>query len=277
MGPLRLAIRTPQTLPLCDFHSLTRPGLLDESFAALPGDPGDPALLAAATTAQDYGPYPALRSDRPCCSPAPGPGRVCVRSSRRPPIRCRSLWSTADRTRHSQMSAVGRQDVGARALAEHGAWLATGPASADPDAAGRELSMLLSAARAALFAESLAEDREPELAVTVTAAVRRLGARFEDADPAAQAALEAYRTSRSAGRPRIARPSRRPESSCFGFPPTPGRDGARSCRRDGRGERHAPAALRHAGSRAAPGGSCPPPWGSRSSRPPSSITPAAPT
>jgi hypothetical protein len=190
----RWAMRTPQTLPLCDFNGLTRPGLLDESFAALPGDPGDPALLAAATTAQDYGPYPALRSDR-----------LLLFAGTRARTRLRAIKSAAtdpvsfallDRQSHASFPNVrgwSARDVSARALAEHRAWLAMGPASGDPDAAGRELSMLLSAARAALFAESLSEDREPELGVTVTAAARRLVARSADADPAAKDALDAYR------------------------------------------------------------------------------------
>ncbi len=189
------ATERPRPLPLCDFRSLTDPGLLDESFVVLAGDPADPAVLAAACAAQDYGPIPALRTDGLMLFPAGIRARTRVRavkSTATDPVSFAVLAGREEAT-FPNVSGLSARDTAARALAEHRAWLATARGTSDADdERGHRLSMLLSAARVALFAESL-EDREPELAVTSTEIARQLGSRFPDLLNVADGALEAHR------------------------------------------------------------------------------------
>jgi hypothetical protein len=65
-----------------------------------------------------------------------------------------------------------------------------------PDQLGR----LLTASRAALFQESLA-NREPELALSLTAVADRLSERDPEAGAVAESAVAAYRDSRRDNRP----------------------------------------------------------------------------
>ena len=181
----------PRVLPLCDWRGLARPRLLDESFALLDGDPGDPGLLGAAMTWQPTGPYPALRADRLMifpCARARGQLRS-ARSAFSDPVSF-ALVGGRRVARFPNVRGFSAQDVAARAIAEHRAWLDASHGQADvEDARGDALAMLMSAARVALFAESL-EAGTPVLPVTVTETARRLKERV----PAVvEDALEHYR------------------------------------------------------------------------------------
>ena len=171
----------PAVLPLCDWRALVRPGLPDDAFAPLPGDPCDPAVVAAAATAQPAGVYPALRADGLLILPAATHWRSRLRA-----IQCAttdpvSFALLAERpiALFPDVRGWSARDTARRAVAEQRAAVA-----AAPDA-GRELAALLTAARAALFHERLRAG-EPELAVTVNDVVRGLAG----ASPAAAAVAD---------------------------------------------------------------------------------------
>lgn len=87
------------------------------------------------------------------------------------------------------------RDMARRGVAEHRAWLER-PYDAKADGAvsgmGHQLGRLLTAARAALFLESV-EDGTPELCLTVAETARRLAARFPAAATITDEALGSYR------------------------------------------------------------------------------------
>jgi hypothetical protein len=89
------------------------------------------------------------------------------------------------------------QDGARRAVAEHAAWLRAAPApvaGTEPrEFAGGVLARLLTAARAALFLESVTGGGRPELPLTLTETARQLAARSEGAAAIAHDGLERYR------------------------------------------------------------------------------------
>jgi hypothetical protein len=86
-------------------------------------------------------------------------------------------------------------DTAARAVAEHKAWLSERDPAGD---AGREVSMLITAARAALLHESLREGH-PRLALTVAGTLRQLRLRQPGSSVVVDAVEEAYPQWRTAG------------------------------------------------------------------------------
>jgi hypothetical protein len=185
-------------LPLADWRSLVRPQLPDESFAPLPGDPGDPGVLAAAAASQGSGPYPALRSDRVMVLPADRLWRTRLRA-----IQCPTTdpvsFAVADGepvAMFPRVSGWSAEDTAHQAVGEHRAWLRVSPGSWRADGAtygaADALGVLLTAARAALFEESVAAG-EPELPLTATATARRLAERSSAARAIAEDALGVYR------------------------------------------------------------------------------------
>jgi hypothetical protein len=184
-------------LPLCDWKSLACPYMPDESFAQLPGDPGDPALLGAATRSQPAGPYPALQARGLMVLPAER-WRSRLRAVTCPVTDPVSFALAAGDTvaRFPNVDGWSAEHAARRAVAEHRAWLWAAPVPPDgsaQDAQGIALAMLLSAARAALFLESLSAGNEPELAVTLTATARRLAERSAGARAVAEEAVDGYR------------------------------------------------------------------------------------
>lgn len=188
--------RAPRVLPLCDWRALVCPPLSDDAFAPLPGDPGDPVVLGAAAAAQEAGPYPGLRSGGLLILPAATRWRTRLRA-----IQCaatdpvsHALLVGEPVARFPDVRGWSAPDTARRAVAEHRAALATAlqAAPAAPDAGGHALSTLLTAARAALFLESIAQG-DPELALTVTETARRLAARSSRASAVAAEALGHYR------------------------------------------------------------------------------------
>jgi hypothetical protein len=180
--------RDPRLLPLCDWRALASPLLPDQCFGLLPGDPADPRLLAAATTSQAYGPQPALRVGGLMVFPAERP-RTELRAVACPvtgPVSF-ALADGAAVAAFPNVHGWSAQDTARRAVAEHAAWLRAAPApvpGTEPsEFAGGELARLLTAARAALFLESI-ERGAPELPVTLTETARGIDA---------EQALERYR------------------------------------------------------------------------------------
>jgi hypothetical protein len=185
-------------LPLADWRALACPALPDESFVPLAGDPGDPAVLGAAVSAQDAGPYLALRAGGVMLLPAGPWWRTRLRA-----VQCRATdpvsFALTDGEAVASFPAVrgwSAEDTARRAVAEHRAWLAREPpgrvVSAAPGSGGHALGRLLTGARAALFLDTVREG-EPELAVTVAEAARRIGERFPGARTVADEALGRYR------------------------------------------------------------------------------------
>jgi hypothetical protein len=174
----------PAAVALCDWRALARPGMPDDAFALLPGDPCDPDVLGAAAVAQRRGTYPALRTDGLLVLPAATHWRSSLRA-----VHCEltdpvsfALLAGATVARFRSVAGWSAYDCARRAVAEQRAAVvaATEPA--------RELAALLCAGRAALFLESL-EAGTPELAVTVGAAAELLAARA----PVAAEAFAHYR------------------------------------------------------------------------------------
>jgi hypothetical protein len=174
----------PSVLPLADWRAMVRAGVHwqgrvltdppDETLAPVDLDPGRLSDLVAAVGHGSHGPYPALRA-----------GGLLVLASRRWPrthlraVQCRITDPVSFALLEGRSSApvpevtgwsVG--DTAARAVAEHRAWLA------HPEAVvgGEALSMVISAARAALLAETL-EAGTATLTPTVLATLRGLRAR----------------------------------------------------------------------------------------------------
>jgi predicted nucleotidyltransferase len=190
--------RVPPLLPLTDWRSLACPPPPDESFALLPGDPGDPATLGTAAATQPAGPYPALRAH--CLMILPGP--LWLRTRLRAiqcPVTDPVSFALADGirvARFPEVSGWSAEDTARCAVAEHRAWLQAGRRSREGrgpvEAVGLELGRLLTAARAALFQQSIGEG-EAELSLTVTETARVLAARSAAARPVIEEALGSYR------------------------------------------------------------------------------------
>jgi hypothetical protein len=178
-GPLELSPLPPgaRRQALADWRSLVFARTPDESLDLHPGDPGDPATLGA-LAGRDEGPYPALARDGLLVLPAVRRWRTrlrAVKSAATDPVSF-ALMEGSEVARFPRVAGWSAHDVARRALAEHGSWLCDATAE-DLEArfggSGPALAMLLSAARAGLFLESLG-DGVPELALTGTETARRL-------------------------------------------------------------------------------------------------------
>jgi hypothetical protein len=195
----------PAILPLADWPSITGPLAPDDSFALLTAEPSDPSVLLAAAQVRD-GPYPTLLGDRVLIRPGTPFLRTRLRG-----IQCRTtdpvsfaLIEGAPTASFPNLRGWSAADVARRGVAEHRAWLRARTGSPVAAERGRELGMLLSAARAALFLQSIADGR-PELPLTLADGVRALVERSATAGPIAEEALGEYRAfAHNAAHPRIA-------------------------------------------------------------------------
>ncbi len=190
--------REEGALPLCDWRSLVYPALADESFLPTLGDPGEPTVLADATRAQRAGSYHALRADGLMIFPAPSHEGTKLRA-----IKCQAsdpvsfaLAGGAPLALFPAVPGWSAEHTARRAVAEHRAWLMTQEGSEEANdaagAGGRALGMLLTAARAALFLESVKEG-DPELVLTVAEVAGQVAARSSSARGIAEEGFERYR------------------------------------------------------------------------------------
>ena len=103
--------------------------------------------------------------------------------------------------RFPNLAGWSARDSARRATAEHRAWLAAWPEQ-DPSRITplHALGMLFTAARGALFLESL-ETGSPELPLTAAAVARRLEQSGSRAGSVAQEAFESFRAGRQGGPP----------------------------------------------------------------------------
>lgn len=189
-------------LPLVDWRGLVLGERLDDVIVPARGDPGNPSVLAAAVkSAVTPGCYAGLRGYGLLVLAAPGPwtrgflrGVACPTSD---PVSF-AVLDGLDVARFPSLPGWSAPDVGRRAVAEHGVWLA----HADEDGSladrkwlsGPPAGRVLTAARAALLAESLA-DGAPELPLGPKAIAAALAERL----PAGQAAAEEVGSACAAG------------------------------------------------------------------------------
>ncbi len=188
-------------LPLVDWRARAMPPMADESLALIVGDAADPDIVAAAARASVPGLQTAVRVGRLLVLPNDAlSDRVLLRS-----VQCALTDPVSFALVEGRSSATfpdvpgwSALDSARRAVAEHGAWLAgwtpDGPA---PD---RALDLLLTAARAALFLDSICAGH-PMLPLTAAATVAHLA----DAQPAvrsvSESALDVFREARATGLP----------------------------------------------------------------------------
>ena len=171
----------PESHPLADWKGIALPGCLGDRFVAASGDPRDPAAIGAALRRHAVGPWPVLRAGSLAVLPA-----VERPGSRVPFVRFRAVMRSAkcqvadpvlfallageSGARFHQLRGFSAAETAGRAVAEHRAWLERGAGDRDG---------LLSAARAGLFARSLAEG-EPELVLDEASVLERLGVAPDD-------------------------------------------------------------------------------------------------
>jgi hypothetical protein len=183
-------------LPLCDWKGLVFPRLVDEFFTPAPGDPADPEVLGRATAADGFGAYTALRADGLLVLPGVR-FRTAMRAIKSP-VEDPVSFALLDRrtiAAFPQVAGWSAEDTARRAVAEHVAWLHAEPTvvwGPPEEAGGSALASLLSAARAALFLESV-QHGDPELPLTVSEAAGRLTARSEAARTVVEDGLGHYR------------------------------------------------------------------------------------
>ncbi len=183
-GPAELIGASDHALPLADWRSIACAEVPDESFVLLAGNPGHPAALAAAAGSHATGTYAALRADHLLVLPGVAYERTQLRAVKCPvtdPVPF-ALAEGGEIATFPDVRGWSAMDTARRAVAEHRTWLREGSAYRE----GPELGRLLTAARAGLFLQSIADD-DPELCVTATATAQRLSTRVADE------ALEAYR------------------------------------------------------------------------------------
>jgi predicted nucleotidyltransferase len=194
-------------LPLVDWRALVAPSLVDEALAPSLADPADPVVLGNAAREAGAGIYRALTADGLLVLPALGvwerafPRSVHCQTSDPVSFALAAGVSTA---RFPNVDGWRAEHWARRAVAEHGAWIADRRERANAsrrewiDGRGQDspqevrgLAKLLTAARAALFLDSL-EQGEPELCLTAAAVSRRLAAVAPSA-ATVESAFESYR------------------------------------------------------------------------------------
>lgn len=178
------------SVALADWPAVAAPQVFAERFVLDGGSPGDPAALTRAVHALGEREYHALRDGELLVLPArpiPRSRLRAVKSRATDPVSF-ALLDGARNARFPRVRGWSASDLAERAVAEHRAWLRTRRVPPrpwmPPPPASQPLALLLTAARAKLFADSL-ERGEPELIVAPDELARRLG-------PAGEAAVAAY-------------------------------------------------------------------------------------
>ena len=188
-------------LPLVDWRARAMPPLADEALAPVDADAADPVALGALAEGGVAGLQPAVRAGRLLLLPNDAfSDRVLLRSvqfSASDPVSFAVLagQTTAEFPDVPGWSAL---DCARRAVREHRCWLAGWSAGKPPSEPS--LDLLLTAARAALFLESVRAG-EPELPLCAAATAVRLAERHPAESTQAEEAYAAFRASRTAGAP----------------------------------------------------------------------------
>jgi hypothetical protein len=180
----------PAAIPLADWPAVAAPQAFAETFALAASSPADAAALAGAVRAFHERRYTALRDGDVLVLPArpiPLSRLRAVKSRTTDPVSF-ALLDGAAIARFPRVRGWSAADLAERAVAEHRAWLRTRRVPPrpwmPPPPASQPLALLLSAARAKLFADSV-QGGEPELIADPVELGRRLG-------PAGEEAVAAY-------------------------------------------------------------------------------------
>jgi hypothetical protein len=199
-------------LPLADWRACTVPGVPDEAFMLVNPNAVTPALLAGAAYADCEEATPAIRYNSIMLFPTTNPERGILRA-----VQCQptdpvstALADGGTVARFPELAGWSALHCARRAVAEHRGWLAStagvypphgwiGMQSGCSEPTMRTMGLLFTAARAALFLESIA-DGDPELALTVAGGAERLIARDSSCRDVVETALHDFRTSRAAQR-----------------------------------------------------------------------------
>src|SRR4029079_16223372 len=174
---------------LADWRARAVPRMPDETMVLIETNAVDPAFLAATANADNGDTIPAFRYNSVLFMPTTNSERGILRAVQCEPIDPVSIALTDGRAvaRFPELAGWSALNCARRAVAEHRAWLsASGGAYPPPGWVGmqsacsepsmRTMGLLFTAARAALFLESIDEGR-PELAVTVAGVAGCLVAR----------------------------------------------------------------------------------------------------
>jgi hypothetical protein len=212
-GPLCVPehVEKASLLPLADWRARAWPQLPDETLRLVDADPTDPGVVADAAQAPASGPQAAVRARGLLILPSVT--RWELRGVQCPATDPVSFAVTDGRTTASFPDVAGwsARDSAVRAVAEHRAWLVDGrdratptarewpdPADKAAPASVRAVGRLFTAARAALFLESL-DAGAPRLALTAAATRDCLAARDPGVDGIVSDAFVAYWTARRGG------------------------------------------------------------------------------
>ena len=211
-GPPRArvpAMPSGPVLPLCDWVGRTASPLVDEGFAVLPLDPAQPYELAVAAWSAGAA-QPALRADGLLLMPRAAWGSPRTISTAASDPVSFALLEGAAQAAFPEVAGWSAADAARRAVAEHAARLpaleeqecvelrAQDPSVRNAGPTTLSLARLLSAARAAHFAQTV-EEGDPELALCAAALAARLRERGEPAADAVERATEAHRRARGEG------------------------------------------------------------------------------
>lgn len=209
MHELRARREAAELLPLADWRARAVPAVPDEVLMLIQPNALDAAFLGA-TAHADYGDaIPACRYNSMLLLPTTDFERGMLRAVQCQPTDPVSIALADGRTvaPFPELAGWSALHCARRAVAEHRAWLAAdawvypthgwvGVQSAPNDAKMRTLGLLFTAARAALFLESIVEG-DPELAVTVAGVADCLVARDSSCSDIVHSALHEFRASRA--------------------------------------------------------------------------------
>jgi hypothetical protein len=209
MSELAARGESGELLALADWRARAVPGVPDEVFRLIHATAVDAAFLAAMAEAGDRNVIPACRCNSMFLLPTTDFERGVLRAVQCQPTDPVSLALADGHTvaRFPEIAGWSALHCARRAVAEHSAWLASdgwvypshgwvGVQSAPNDPKLRTLGLLFTAARAALFLESIL-DGDPELAVTVAGVADCLVARDSTCSDVVYSALHGFRASRA--------------------------------------------------------------------------------
>ncbi len=164
-------------LPLCDWRAIVRPAGVEECFVIQSGRVDDPAALARAGRDSHDGTYITLVHDglmfRPSGESSSGFRALACEAT--DPVSA-ALAAGREAASFPNVRGWSATDTATRAVAEHAAWLRSRsplPGDAEDGVVRRRLAGALSAARAALFHETLVAG-DPMLPVTLAAVAQAL-------------------------------------------------------------------------------------------------------
>ncbi|MEO8575707.1 MAG: nucleotidyltransferase domain-containing protein [Gemmatimonadales bacterium] len=195
-------------VPLADWRARAVPGLADEAILLVHSDSVDPDFIGTMAQADGAMANPAFRYNSMLLMPTTNPERGILRA-----VQCEltdpvslALAGGNVVARFPELRGWSASHCARRAVAEHRAWLSAkayvfpphgwiGVQSSSSDPKTGTVGLLFSAARAALFLESIEEDRA-ELAVTVAGVAACLVERDGSCRDVVETVLHNYRAFR---------------------------------------------------------------------------------